>query len=96
MDYDLAKELEDAGFPSGKDFEQAYGDNPMWIEPSLSELIEACQKKTPNGLSLSCRDFKTCAWEASDHYENDLASIGVNGETPEEAVARLWLALNKK
>ena len=28
MNYELAKELKDAGFPSGEDFAQAWGDNP--------------------------------------------------------------------
>lgn len=58
--------------------------------PTLSELIEACGE---NFYSLY-RHQKD-KWQA--HSTGDLWDIEIaHGPTPEEAVANLWLALNKK
>lgn len=97
MNYELAKELKDAGFPQGMgDYLYApdvkeWGANDMAQSPTLSELIEACGPdneftlwKQPSG------------WQAiNGHYGDDATAEG-SGSTPEEAVAWLWLALNKK
>lgn len=63
--------------------------------PTLSELIEACGKHfhclvhTTNGGMDCDREF----WSAGKSAE---VLDWLNGSTPEEAVANLWLAINKK
>jgi hypothetical protein len=97
MNYELAKELKDAGFPQK-------GNGGFLVEtelvgetiagkkdtecytPTLSELIEACM---PRKLHLVVTSEKSMAW-VGDGTRNS------GGSTLEEAVARLWLALNKK
>jgi hypothetical protein len=86
MKGELAKQLKDAGFPSSKDNEDYYEEFREWIPPTISELIDACGGKFATlmvgpGLIL---------WSARGN------GIEVRGETPEEAVANLWLLLNKK
>lgn len=107
ISYELAKELKNAGFPNiriGDYFEHRVGshsddyggdsDYPCYCNqdklPTLSELIEACGEdfvslERFNGggfVANGCRDY-------DDDYTKK------KGKTPEEAVARLWLALNK-
>ena len=98
ISYKLAKQLKEAGW--------SYHSNGEWINekgysqedgvgvyiPTLSELIEACGK-----------DF----WELSQ-WEKDNWQVMSNinpsknggiitiGKSPEEAVAKLWIKLNKK
>lgn len=102
MEYELAKKLKDAGFPQrGKSHEWCIENsqelliNPISIIlndavsiPTLSELIEECGDKM---FHLGCSftsDSKE--WEARTPF-----GFG-KGSTPEEAVANLWLELNKK
>jgi hypothetical protein len=69
--------------------------------PLLSELIEACVKNMPP----VARPFFTLSWSKSRWHalvptiftDHDLGEVfnGI-GDSPEEAVANLWLALNKK
>ena len=105
MDYELAKQLKDAGFPQYGDFMwvESYGRIERWpttnigqypsysllcTAPTLSELIEACGKdfkklwRHSNGI-LSAHSGTL---SGKDAFQKD-------GETPEEAVARLWLAI---
>ncbi len=124
MNYELAKELKDAGFP-----QMEHGDYSVFMDwnlystipylqiaiykdkglemgldrvylPTLSELIEACGKDV-----LLCE--LNGKWNAVRHagvsqaidflgLKVFLTMLGGNGDTPEEAVARLWLAINKK
>lgn len=103
MNYELALELKNAGFqqPEGHLNYRGLFLNPdneidsRWEEgvayvPTLSELIEACGDefegiyKEVEGWSASAD--KVSGWE---DYEG-------RGSTPEEAVARLWLALHAK
>lgn len=111
MNYDLAKKLKDAGFPlKGADttttselvFTSPTSTAHYWILPTLSELIEACGE-----IFLWKWETKWCAGyhEPSDnHGEWDDCYIDLSfkegeigyGETPEIAVANLWLALNQK
>lgn len=59
--------------------------------PDLKELIEACG----DGFKNLCRDGKY--WWANASFRIDNNDIqGWKSSTPEEAVANLWLALNKK
>lgn len=104
ISYGLAKELEEAGFPQSGDFYSPKEGQPnagnvffrpfkedtvnMILLPTLSELIRACGEKfdclTKVGINYG-------NWQAMS-----LASLLANGSTPEEAVAKLWLALNTK
>lgn len=58
--------------------------------PTLSELIEACGERF-GSVGKNSLDVNDYVWEA---WDNDCYVDF--GDTPEEAVARLWLALNKK
>ncbi len=110
MRYELAKKLKDAGFPqtrmemvkfslAEKPIELPYivgaiattlGGSEEWriISPSLSELIEACGEKF--GV---LERFKHSG-KFGAYIPNDIGTSGT-GSTPEEAVANLWLDLNK-
>ena len=96
MEYGLAKKLKDAGFPQELD-------KPVWDEvdglvtsdthsliPTLSELIEAC------GDEFNSLTKRANFWICND-CECNMGSDGeiTRGATPEEAVANLWLELNK-
>lgn len=98
IDYELAKKLKDAGFPqkmrvgeNGLETEPNDGrisnEGGDWIYlPSLSELIEAC------GDGYFTLQSGQGLWQAGKTLNPEWSE----GQTPEEAVARLWLALNKK
>jgi hypothetical protein len=109
MNYELAKQLKDAGFPqtfpdgrwyydnlkelcqSCEDHGDVHTDQTHGIVPTLEELIEACGEEF-GSVSLivddsSVKRWECQKWDGSDEYECS---------TPLEAVARLWLALNKK
>ena len=64
-----------------------------WILPTLSELIEACGEL---GLFNSLTYCGEGEWEAVGITKETNIELDGRGLTPEEAVARLWLALNKK
>jgi hypothetical protein len=103
--YELAKKLKDAGFPQkGECFESenldsaansgvnVFRENVYY--PNLSELIEACgngfralgRETDLEGTWVACEDItQGDEWKNSRH-----------GSTPEEAVAHLFLELNKK
>lgn len=102
MTYELAKQLKDAGFPqNGTPLNMVnYAD--------LSELIEACgddfrnlEKHDEEEINMAAILDIDSRWTAygTEKERNDkrLALIpNYFGSTPEEAVANLWLALNKK
>jgi hypothetical protein len=92
MDYQLAKQLKNAGFPLNAYSKWAAnmdGPSPEFIEPTLSKLIEAFGKR----FHSLAQDDKQ--WWAAKWLEPfaDTFPVRVAGDTPEEAVARLWLAL---
>ncbi len=96
MDYSLAKELRWAGFPQKETFNQRearmFG-RPIPDEiylPTLEELIEACGDEF---LHLTRCTLPQGEWSCDSTLE-DLEVV--YGSTPSEAVARLYLALNKK
>jgi hypothetical protein len=98
MNYELAKQLNDAGFPQGgngrsilpPDQIVARSHDRVYV-PTLSELIEACVASRPGApFRLYHKNGK---WRAQ--LSNDQTSPWYFGSSPEEAVARLWLALNK-
>lgn len=109
MNYELAKQLKDAGFPQfGQPRTYAYKlglerilgpyltSADEFYVPTLSELIAACgdhefhlhfvqhERKWQTWISLL-----KAAYVADEEHSGE-------GQTPEEAVARLWLALNTK
>jgi len=88
MDYDLAESLMNAGFPQlGKGSLIGPLNKLVWRSgdrvylPTLEELIEAC------GENL---DKQYDGWLASANCDQSCFA-----RTPAEAVARLWLALQK-
>ena len=95
MEYELVKQLKEAGFPlklsknwDGEYLQFRYNHGDMYLYPTLSELIEACGNEFP---SLSRYQN---VWICND-AEYDFGSDGeiTRGNTPEEAVAKLWLEL---
>lgn len=102
MTYELAKQLKDAGFPQRPpnieekvewEFVSTSISDEQCYVPTLSELIEACGDglgelhNNGNGQFLAGGGaFDTYDWEW------EFKTVG----TPEEAVAKLWLALNSK
>lgn len=88
MNYELAKELKDAGFPNSRmrPHMDVEGKWSMQDQPTLSELIEAC--KVTIELTNATMDGTWLAKSEGDKYRK-------YGSTPSEAVAHLYLALNK-
>lgn len=97
----LAQSLKEAGFPQKKG-KGCYIDKGLinWPKtkiyvPTLSELIEVC-----GDIVL----WKSDVWHAGDVKGKEIGGTHIDdywyeqgtGSTPEEAVARLWLELNKK
>ena len=101
LSYQDCKELKDAGFPqkrvgmylydkegnlihlvSDRDWSELDSDIKI---PTLSELIEAC------GVVFHRLVNQGATWEA---YSSPDSKIGV-GDSPEQAVKNLWIALNK-
>lgn len=105
MKYILAKKLKDAGFAqTGAGygiFEDGDIVNVSFIGhgnvssvycPTLSELIEAC------GDDFDRLELNTDSDTQEKYWFASVLSLdeGRTGSTPEEAVANLWLELNKK
>lgn len=98
MTYDLAKQLLEAGFPKmqgyrgGLNSDHWNNDLQAYI-PTLSELIEAC-----GGSCKALVQLENGAWEAGTGicWYGGAVLHHQSGATPDEAVANLWLVLNKK
>lgn len=82
-------ELQNAGW-TYKDGSRAVGD---YANPTLEELIEACGEIVLwKNKDVWCADFFNGEGETYiDQYFS-----GEEGKSPTEAVAKLWLSLNKK
>ncbi len=107
ISYELAKQLKDAGWSQSDPYgEYTFIDNsnverfsdelklelnPCKI-PTLSELIEACGGKCDFTLYRRGSIWTAC-WISK---ETGITQDSAEGLTPEEAVAKLWLELNKK
>ena len=89
MDYKLGIELREAGFKGAIDWIQTPFDDVI-PNPTLNELIEACEDND-SVVSLDC-ERKSYYAEKRKHHE--LIASG-EGSTHYEAMAKLWLALNK-
>jgi len=101
MNYELALQLKNAGFPQTNKGGIFQGDEiktelpgkafEMVSDPTLSELIEECGDRFDKLELIQSLDGKTKEWEATgDKYWNGY------GSNPKEAVSNLWLAINKK
>lgn len=108
MNYELAKELKETGFPQqtqwyyvqkkrsivliprlkNKGIDYALTKIAGISAPTLKELIEAC-----GDLFQTLTVYPNKTWRA---ISNTRAPYSYDGRSPEEAVARLWLASNKK
>ena len=109
MPHSLALELKKAGFPQGEG--NYYVGEELWDEtmqsdyevpntpkrstwvyaPSLEELIEACGEEFHHIMHENLL-AKLDTWVAgAKRY-----GVQTTGSTPSEAVALLWLSLNKK
>lgn len=95
MTYELAKQLKDAGFEMSQTVPttEAYHDGKKdWIIPNLSELIEACG----DGFgSLVSHEKQYKAYLPQNILRNEEYQDVKWCSTPEQAVANLWLELNK-
>jgi len=104
--YELAKDLKDAGFPF-KEKHAVEIDGQLYKAFTLSELIGACGEeflgltklndddpdKAEGGWYADTRtEGCNCDYESDPHF-NWKSEFG---KTPEEAVAKLWLALNNE
>lgn len=109
MNYELAKKLKDAGFPqrgssfiflhkNGQEQIRMSLSDPIEFKkdggvygPTLSELIEACGLRFAELKKFSEKNYTAICYaiKVGD------TTMMCEGSTPEEAVAQLWLALNK-
>jgi hypothetical protein len=91
---DWAKQLRDADFP------QAGGGGAEAYTPALSELIAACPKQFGAATFVLGSSQGGTRWTATyfDFRNNRMVdddTLCQSGDSPEEAVARLWLAARK-
>ena len=104
MTYSLAKQLKEVGFPGSEywlesEMKEGLLDGSDLV--SLSALIEACEKDD-RFFNLGINPFEDRKsdekWVATGYGLGTERSVrfNVGGSTPEEAVANLWLELNKK
>lgn len=108
MNYKLALKLKNAGFPQsgtgyglfpdGNVINSSFVTDVILYVPTLSELIEVCgEEYTKNGKKYDFTLVRSLGkWFASFTDEEFTHSKMGTGPTPEEAVANLWLELNKK
>lgn len=108
MNYELAKQLKNAGFPQGRtQMVWCHGnyiprsniviqteDSDVSDAPTLEELIEVSGLKN-FGLCRNNARTEDKVWTAFDHAIYDLADNACSGSTPTEAVAYLCLQLKK-
>lgn len=100
MDYELAKQLKDAGFKQThseiKIYIQKDKDSEQCMIPTLPELIEACGERFR--YLVRHTDFNRIQeerWQAKPNRHKVPKSFkSQRGKTPEIAVARLWLAIH--
>jgi len=94
MDRELARQLKEAGLDTNGD-EPAYQyftiDGERYRAPTLEELLEACGAY----VYLLPLDDGWGAGKSSRPFDRRFRfDTKATGDTPQEAVARLWLALN--
>jgi len=109
MNYELAQELKDAGFPNIKDLQHRQGREFILSDGSVpdyslgnAENVTAWFIPILEELIEACGErfdrllayHDTGAWEATREHNPDGLFKSASGKTPTEAVARLWLALD--
>ena len=89
ISYQLAKKLKDAGFPQSElALAQQKAGYDYVSMPTLSDLITAC------GEDFRALSREPDCWLACGYVSEDGEWKNVHaGETPEEALARLWLSV---
>jgi hypothetical protein len=92
MNYELAQQLREAGFPQSGDGRRIGAPTAfLWrardlvYVPTLEELIAACGEQLGEMARLPDGSFEAAARGGTPKQM---------GKSPTEAVARLWLALN--
>lgn len=96
MDYELAKKLKEARFDqenTGQYNSTEFSDGTY--VPTLSELIRACGDKWESLSVDGIRNKYISFSKKVEELESQGGYFG-RGETPEEAVANLWLKLNEQ
>lgn len=112
ISYELALQIKNAGFPQGltehqygwieahQDFELDNGDMTKGVSaPTLSELISACRTKDGDPIAITLYSPETWGiWKAVALRSviHDRVPYSRTGEDAEEAVSKLWIALNEK
>lgn len=114
MDYNLALELKNAGFPmptpkevieqglsvkyifDPNDHHMVQEQRKVAYVPNLSELIEACGDETVIVKYYTSRISMGRISMRKRMANAECKGICEIGSTPEEAVAKLWLAINVK
>lgn len=98
----VQKDFEESrDFVAPKGIFKEYTEENHVYQPSLSELIEACGdsfdslgKRSDGWVAISFRVSSNQTGEFTG-FETLSPSARTVGKTPEEAVANLWLSLNK-
>lgn len=102
MNYELLKELKDAGFPQRSaapddclegDFDCEMCGSHFAYNPSLSELIKACGRNFGALIQMPGGDMSFPSFYALQMYGGGLGTQTC--KTPEEAVAQLFILYNK-
>ena len=108
MNYKLSKQLKDAGFPQdgdgkpysivaelrGEDICSDGKENVYY--PTLSELIEACGDDFTYIWKEYGGNFLAGKEQLDKDGKQESNNFQTTGKTPEEAVAKLYLKINKK
>jgi hypothetical protein len=107
ISYELALELQEAGWPQDvgmrpvsseklNTYSELLEAEKEPVFPTLSQLIEACGDRFHSlGLRLPKGNKPVPKWHVASQTPASFTHEAM-ADTPEEAVARLWLALNKK
>ena len=107
MDYELAKQLKDAGFSQSIQPTSRYTRPDGFVlrhetTAGNEEFARWANVRTPEELIEACGDEIEALIQHQSQVQNSWSATGfyrrVRGEGPtlEEAVARLWLALHEK
>ncbi len=105
MDYNLAKELKEAGFKNVRLCEREdehmmkdCGECDMARYPTLEELIEACGDKfrALERRTSNLPEWAEFVFQVHGFKDNGIGYVTEVGETPKIAFAKFWLAINKK
>jgi hypothetical protein len=109
MNYELAQELKDAGFPNIKDLQHRQGrefilpdgsvpvyslGNAENVKGWFVPILEELIEACGKHFDRLLAYHDTGDWEATSEKDSDGSFKSASGKTPTEAVARLWLALH--